>query len=105
MVVWAGNTIKTSGEDIGEIFSLMGVRPVYLGSTSKVIGVEAIPIENVGHPRIDVTLRISGLFRDMYPNLVELMDAAVSCAAAQDESEEQIYIKKHINEDMLALLD
>ncbi len=105
MVVWAGNTIKTSGEDFGEIFSLMGVRPVYLGSTSKVIGVEAIPIENVGHPRIDVTLRISGLFRDMYPNLVELMDAAVSCAAAQDESEEQNYIKKHINEDMLALLD
>lgn len=105
MVVWAGNVIKTAGEDFGEIFSLMGVRPVYLGNTSKVIGVEAIPIEELGHPRIDVTLRVSGLFRDMYPNLVELMDAAVSCAAAMDESEEQNYIKKHINEDMLTLLE
>lgn len=105
MVVWAGNVIKTAGEDFGEIFALMGARPVYLGNTSKVIGVEAIPLEELGHPRIDVTLRISGLFRDMYPNLVELMDAAVSCVAALDESEEENYIKKHINEDMLALLE
>ena len=105
MVVWAGNVLKTSGEDFGEIFALMGVRPVYLGNTSKVIGVEAVPVEELGHPRIDVTLRISGLFRDMYPNLVELMDSAVSCVAALDESEEENYIKKHINEDMLKLLE
>jgi len=105
MVVWSGNIIKTCGEDFGEIFALMGVRPVYLGATSRVIGVEAIPIEELGHPRIDVTLRISGLFRDMYPNLIELMDTAVSCVAALDESEEQNYIKKHINEDMLKLLE
>lgn len=105
MVVWSGNTIKTSGEDFGEIFSLMGIRPVYLGQTSKVIGVEAVPIDEVGHPRIDVTLRISGLFRDMYPNLIELMDAAVSCAAAQDESDEDNYIRKHVNADILALLN
>ena len=62
----------------------MGIRPIYLGSTSKVIGVKAIPTEELEHPRIDVTLRISGLFRDMYPNLMELMDTAVACAAAQD---------------------
>lgn len=105
MVVWSGNTIKTSGEDFGEIFSLMGIRPVYLGSTSKVIGVEAIPAKELSHPRIDVTLRISGLFRDMYPNLMELMDTAVACAAAQDENDEINYIKKHINEDMLELLE
>lgn len=105
MVIWATNVLKTSGEDFGEIFSLMGVRPVYLGNTSKVIGVEAIDIKEVGHPRIDVTLRISGLFRDMYPNLVELMDAAVSCVAVLDESEEDNYIKKHINQDVLALLE
>lgn len=105
MVIWAGNVIKSSGEDFGEIFSLMGVRPVYLGNSSKVLGVEAIPLEELGRPRIDVTLRISGLFRDMYPNLIGLMDAAVSCAAAQDESEEDNYIKKHINADMLSLLE
>lgn len=105
IVIWSGNTIKTCGEDFGEIFELMGVRPVYLGSTSKVIGVEAIPISELGRPRIDVTLRISGLFRDMYPNLIQLMDEAVSCAAAQDESEEENYIKKHINADVLSLLE
>lgn len=105
MVIWAGNVIKSSGEDFGEIFSLMGIRPVYLGNSSKVVGVEAIPLKELGRPRIDVTLRISGLFRDMYPNLIELMDAAVACAAAQDESEEENYIKKHINADMLTLLE
>lgn len=105
IVIWATNVLKTSGEDFGEIFSFMGVRPVYLGNTSKVIGVEAIDIKELGHPRIDVTLRISGLFRDMYPNLVELMDAAVSCVAALDESEEENYIKKHIHEDVSTLLE
>lgn len=105
MVIWSGNVIKTCGEDFGEIFSLMGVRPVYLGATSKVIGVEAVPLSELGRPRIDVTLRISGLFRDMYPNLIQLMDEAVTCAAAQDEGEEENYIRKHINADILSLLD
>ena len=105
MVVWSGNVIKSSGEDFGEIFSLMGVRPIYLGNTSKVIGVEPMTLEELGHPRIDVTLRISGLFRDMYPNLIELMDTAVSCVAVLDESEEQNFIKKHIHQDMLKLLE
>lgn len=105
IVVWAGNVIKTAGEDFGEIFALMGVEPIYLGNSSKVIGVKAIPLNELGHPRIDVTLRVSGLFRDMYPNLVELMDAAVSCVAALDESEEDNYIRKHIHEDMRTLLE
>lgn len=104
MVIWSGNVMKTCGEDFGEIFALLGVRPIYLGATSKVIGLEAIPIKELGRPRIDVTLRISGLFRDMYPNLIELMDTAIACAASQDESEEQNYVKKHINEDMEKLL-
>lgn len=105
MVIWSGNVMKTCGEDFGEICALMGVRPVYLGQSSKVVGVEAIPIEELGRPRIDVILRISGLFRDMYPNLIEFMDTVVACAAAQDESEEQNYIKKHIDEDMIKLLE
>lgn len=105
MVIWSGNVLKTCGEDFGEIFSLMGVRPVYLGQTSKVTGVEAVPVSELGHPRIDVTLRISGLFRDMYPNLIDLMDAAVSRAAAQDEPDEENYIRKHVNADMLELLN
>ena len=100
MVVWAGNTLKTCGEDFAECLRLMGVRPVYLGQSTRVVGVEAIPMEELGRPRIDVTLRVSGLFRDMYPNLIRLMDEAVSCAAALEEPEELNYIKKHLREDM-----
>lgn len=102
MVIWAGNTLKTCGEDFAECLHLMGVRPVYLGESTRVIGVEPIPLAELGRPRLDVTLRISGLFRDMYPNLIRLMDEAVTCVAALDESEEVNYIKKHIREDMEA---
>ncbi len=103
MVVWAGNTIKTCGEDFAECLHLMGVRPVYLGESSCVAGVEPIPPEELGRPRIDVTLRISGLFRDMYPNLIRLMDQAVNCVGALDEPEEQNFIRKHLREDVEAL--
>ncbi|MGM9605896.1 MAG: cobaltochelatase subunit CobN [Oscillospiraceae bacterium] len=100
MVVWAGNTLKTCGEDFAECLHLMGVRPVYLGETTRVLGVEPIPLAELGRPRLDVTLRISGLFRDMYPNLIRLMDQAVTKVAALDEPEEMNYIKKHIREDI-----
>jgi len=100
MVVWAGNTLKTCGEDFAECLHLMGVRPVYLGQTTRVLGVEPIPLEELGRPRLDVTLRISGLFRDMYPNLIKLMDQAVTAVAALDEPVEMNYIKKHIREDV-----
>ena len=100
MVVWAGNTLKTCGEDFAECLYLMGVRPVYLGETTRVLGVEPIPLEELGRPRLDVTLRISGLFRDMYPNLIRLMDQAVTKIAALDEPESMNFIKKHIREDM-----
>ena len=103
MVVWAGNTIKTCGEDFAECLHLMGVRPVYLGESSCVAGVEPIPPEELGRPRIDVTLRISGLFRDMYPNLIRLMDQAVNCVGTLDEPEERNFIKKHLRQDVEAL--
>lgn len=100
MVVWAGNTLKTCGEDFAECLYLMGVRPVYLGETTRVLGVEPIPLEELGRPRLDVTLRISGLFRDMYPNLIRMMEEAVVCVADLDETDEMNYIRKHIREDM-----
>ncbi|MBR2717495.1 MAG: cobaltochelatase subunit CobN [Oscillospiraceae bacterium] len=103
MVVWAGNTIKTCGEDFAECLHLMGVRPVYLGESSCVAGVEPIPLSELGRPRIDVTLRISGLFRDMYPNLIRLMDQAVTSVGTLDEPEEQNFIKKHLRQDVEAL--
>ena len=105
MVVWAGNTIKTCGEDFAECLYLLGVRPVYLGESTRVIGVEPIPLEELKRPRLDITLRISGLFRDMYPNLISLMDKAINCVAALDEPDEQNYIRKHIKKDMENLMN
>lgn len=104
MVVWAGNTLKTCGEDFAESLYLMGARPVYLGETTRVLGVEPIPLEELGRPRVDVVLRISGLFRDMYPNLIRLMDEAVTKIAALEEPEEENYIRKHMHEDMEKLM-
>lgn len=104
MIIWAGNTLKTCGEDLAEAFYLMGVKPRYLGNTAKVIGIEPVPMEQLKRPRIDVTIRISGLFRDMYPNLIGLMDQAVNVAAAQAESIAENYIKKHFEEDIAQLV-
>ncbi|GAU76150.1 cobaltochelatase subunit CobN [Fusibacter sp. 3D3] len=104
MIVWAGNTLKTYGEDFAEGLSLMGVRPVYLGQTARVVDVEAIPMIELKRPRIDVTLRVSGLFRDMYPNLIELYDKAVNCVVALEENHEENHVKRHFDEDIKDLI-
>lgn len=98
IIVYSGNTMNTYGEDIGEILYLMGLQPKYLKGTERVIGVEVIPLEELGRPRIDTTLRISGLFRDTFPNLIDLMDDAVNAVAFLDEPEELNPIKKNVRE-------
>ncbi|MCL1879939.1 MAG: cobaltochelatase subunit CobN [Actinomycetia bacterium] len=99
IVVYSGETIKTNGDDIAEIMYLYGVRPVWLGNTNRVIDIEVIPLEELGRPRIDVTLRISGLFRDTFPNLIERIEDAVNLVAALDEDEAQNFVKKHVMAD------
>lgn len=100
IVVYSGETIKTSGDDISEILYLIGVKPVWLDGSDKVIGLEVIPIEELKRPRIDVTLRISGLFRDTFPNLINLVEDAINLVASLDESYDQNFIKKNIKEEM-----
>lgn len=100
IVVYAGDTMKTRGDDLGEILWLLGVRPVWLGNTDRVIDLEVIPLEELGRPRIDVTLRISGLFRDTFPNLIERIEDAVNRIAALEEPPEQNYLRKHIQEEI-----
>jgi len=100
IVVYSGETIKTTGDDIAEIMYLYGVCPVWLGNTDRVIGIEVIPFEELGRPRIDVTLRITGLFRDTFPNLIERIEDAVNLVATLDESYEVNFIKKHLDEDI-----
>lgn len=100
IVVYAGDTMKTHGEDIAEALYLMGAKPVWLGNIDRVIGIEVIPMEELKRPRIDVTLRISGLFRDTFPNMIERIEDAVNLIASLDESAEENYIVKHIAEEI-----
>jgi len=101
IVIWATDTMKTKGDDIAEILYLMGVRPVWERSSGRVIGVEPISLEVLKRPRIDVTMRISGLFRDTFPVVVNLLDAAVELVAGLKESHDQNFIAKHIEIDVI----
>lgn len=96
MVLWATDTMKTNGDDIAYILWLMGVRPRWSDAGDRVIGLDVIQLEELGRPRIDVTVRITGLFRDAYPNLVEMINDAVDLVAGLDESEEDNRIRADI---------
>ncbi|KAJ52355.1 cobaltochelatase CobN [Clostridium tetanomorphum] len=96
MIVYAGETMKTCGDDIAEALYLMGIKPKWLESTDKVVGLEVMPLQELKRPRIDVTLRISGLFRDTFPNIIELVEDGVNLAAGLDEGEDVNYIRKNI---------
>ena len=100
-VIWATDTMKTNGDDVAYILWLMGVRPVWSKSGGQVIGLEVIPISELGRPRIDVTVRITGLFRDTFPNLIDLIDDAVKLVAELDESEEENYLAANLRKDMI----
>jgi cobaltochelatase CobN len=100
IVVYAGETMKTGGDDIAEILYLYGIKPVWLGETDRVIGLEVMSMEELQRPRIDAVLRITGLFRDTFPNLIELVDEAVNMVAVLDESSDVNFIKKHIESDL-----
>lgn len=100
IVVYSGETMKTGGDDIAEILYLYGVRPVWLGQTDRVTGLEVIPPEELGRPRIDVTLRITGLFRDTFPNLIERIEDAVNLVASLEEPDGVNYVRRHINADL-----
>ena len=83
--VWGTATMRNGGEDIGQALALMGVRPVWDGPTRRLVDVEVIPLRLLGRPRVDVTLRISGLFRDAFPQLVGWFNRATRLVAALTE--------------------
>jgi cobaltochelatase CobN len=95
-VIWATDTMKTKGDDIAEILYLMGVKPIWAESSGRVVGLEVIPLEELKRPRIDVTIRISGMFRDAFLNLVHLFDEAIELVAALKESEKNNFVAKHV---------
>lgn len=87
--VWGTSTMRTGGDDLAEAFALLGVQPVWDGVSRRVVDFEILPLSVLGRPRVDVTLRISGFFRDAFPNLIDLFDAAVAAVAALDEPDRQ----------------
>ncbi len=92
LVLWGTAVMRTQGDDVAEALALLGVRPVWAPESRRVVGLEVIPPAELGRPRIDVTLRISGFFRDAFPNLVNLVDEAVELVAALDEAPESNFV-------------
>ena len=80
--VWGTSTMRNGGEDIAQALALLGVRPLWDGPSRRLIDLELIPLAQLGRPRVDVTLRISGLFRDAFPQLVAWMNRATALVAA-----------------------
>ena len=97
---WGTSAMRTSGDDIAEILALLGVRPVWDDASRRVVDLSVIPLAELGRPRIDVTVRISGFFRDAFPHVVVMLDDAVRLVAALDEPDEQNYVRAHVQADL-----
>ncbi|MDS0261474.1 cobaltochelatase subunit CobN [Haloarcula sp. S1CR25-12] len=98
VVVWGTPTVRTRGETIAQVLALMGVEPVW-SDAGRVEDVEPIPLDELARPRIDVTTRVSGLFRDAFPAAASVVHDAVEAVAALDEPHEMNYVKKHVEEE------
>jgi cobaltochelatase CobN len=98
--VWGTSAMRTHGDDIAEILALLGVRPRWQAESRRVAGIEVIPLAELGRPRIDVTVRISGFFRDAFPQLIALVDDAVHAVAMLDEDPADNYLRKHYLDDI-----
>ncbi|WP_213779584.1 cobaltochelatase subunit CobN [Caballeronia sp. dw_276] len=88
--VWGTATMRTGGDDIAQAMALIGVRPKWAAGSNRVTDFEVLPITIFNRPRIDVTLRVSGFFRDAFANLMHLFDAAVQAVAELDDEDEDI---------------
>ena len=87
--LWGSATLRTGGEEIAQGLALMGCRPIWDHASGRVTGVEVLPAAAIGRARIDVTWRISGLFRDLFPAQIALLDAAVQAVAAREETADE----------------
>ncbi|MER8587840.1 cobaltochelatase subunit CobN [Mesorhizobium sp. M1338] len=87
--LWGSASLRTGGEEIAQGLALMGCRPQWDSATGRITGIEVLPPAALGRPRVDVTWRISGLFRDMFPTQIALIDAAANAVAARDEEDSE----------------
>ena len=93
LVLWGTAIMRTQGDDVAEALALLGIRPVWEAESRRVVGLEPLPLDELGRPRIDVTLRISGFFRDAFPHLVHLLDDATRLAASLPEPPERNFAR------------
>ncbi|WP_243057930.1 cobaltochelatase subunit CobN [Nocardioides sp. SR21] len=91
--VWGTSAMRTSGDDVAEVLALLGVRPEWDAESRRVSRLTVISLEELGRPRIDVTVRISGFFRDAFPHVVAMLDDAVKMVAELDEPEDVNYVR------------
>jgi cobaltochelatase CobN len=102
--VWGTATMRTGGDDIAQAMALMGVRPVWATGSQRVDDFEILPLSLLDRPRVDVTLRVSGFFRDAFANLIRLFDAAVQAVAALDEPDDMNPLAAKVREERATLL-
>ncbi|MFG3556093.1 cobaltochelatase subunit CobN [Micromonospora sp. NPDC047557] len=100
LTVWGTSAMRTQGDDIAEVLALLGCRPVWDDRSRRVTGIEVVPTAELGRPRVDVTVRISGFFRDAFPHVVALLDDAVRRVAALNEPDEENYVRAHVAADL-----
>jgi len=100
---WGTANMRTGGDDIAQALALMGVRPVWEQASGRVTGFEMLPVSVLDRPRVDVTLRVSGFFRDAFPGLIDLFDSAARAVAALDEPPQVNPLAARFAADRLAL--
>jgi cobaltochelatase CobN len=96
---WGTSAMRTAGDDIAEILALIGVRPIWDQASRRVSGLEIITPDELDRPRIDVTVRISGFFRDAFPHVVAMLDDAFRMVAELDEPLDTNFVKAHAEQD------
>jgi cobaltochelatase CobN len=97
--VWGTSTMRTGGDDIAEAMALIGAKPVWSGPERRVINFEILPLSVLGRPRVDVTLRISGFFRDAFPHLINLFDQAAIAVSQLDEPADMNPLAQKVQEE------
>ena len=103
--MWGTATMRTGGDDMAQALALMGVRPVWQAGSQRVERFEVLPLEQLGRPRVDVTLRVSGFFRDAFSNLICLFDDAVQAVVDLDEPEDMNPLSARVWRESLTLQD
>ncbi len=102
---WGTSNMRTGGDDIAQALALIGVQPVWEPASGRLTGFEIMAVAKLGRPRVDVTLRVSGFFRDAFPAQIDLIDSAVRAVADLDEAEEDNPLAAAARRDAAALMD